>query len=65
MQPKAEADAVADFLASASDDAACAWLCRTAGHRTKAEEQGLSEAVHRLAPCLIRPLVPLSLARVD
>ncbi len=41
---------VARFLAKASDDACCRWLCETAGRRTRAQELGIGQAVKELDP---------------
>jgi hypothetical protein len=50
IRPGRTAGDVADFLSKASDDATCAWLCDTAGARTRAEDEGLGLALRRLAP---------------
>lgn len=47
------AEEVARFLAQASDDACCAWLCNTAGLRTRDQEVGIGMAVRRLAPGIL------------
>ena len=45
---------VARFLSRASDDAGCAWLCRTAGSRSATEEQGIGQAVASMAHHTLR-----------
>ena len=49
MRPGPTAGDVARFLSRASDDAACAWLCETAGQRTRQQEDGLGQAVMTLS----------------
>ena len=49
MRPGAPAADVAKFLSQASDDSCCAWLCATAGARTREEDAGVGEAVMALS----------------
>ena len=55
-RPGSSASQVARFLSKASDDACCAWLCNTAGTRTKNEDAGLSQALKTLAPWAVVPI---------
>lgn len=43
------AHSVAAFLSQGSDDAGCRFLCETAGLRTSAQEDGISQATLKLS----------------
>ena len=49
-RPRVSAEAVTSFLLRSKDDECCAWLCKTAGKRTREQELGLMQAVRVISP---------------
>ena len=52
-RPRISSESVSSFLLRSSDDECCAWLCKTAGKRTREQETGLMQAVRAISPGLM------------